>query len=119
MQIYIGYSLIHDADQILEYLDVDLNHPEGVSVFERMFDCGYIRPGDFEVYGVEDMDSGFNEEEIKKYFPFELGDLRLWRVKLQSATCVFWIKSDSDWSNMTADGVVISDKVEVDKFFYE
>jgi hypothetical protein len=75
MQVYVGYSLEKSADQILECLDIDPSHPEGTSVFERMFGCGYIGPGDFEVYGREDMEHGFSESELKKYFPFETGKL--------------------------------------------
>jgi len=119
MRVYIGYSETHDSDQILEWLDIDPKHPEGVSVFERMFGCGYIRPGDFEVYGVEDMDGQFSVEQIKECFPFELGELNLWTVNLHSATCVFWIRSGSEWSTMAADGVVITDVLEVEKLDFE
>lgn len=119
IQVHVGYSLTKTADQILEWLDIDPSHPEGASVFERMFGCGSIRPGDFEVYGVEDMEGGFSKSEIQECFPFETGELELWKVNLQAATCVFWIKSESEWDAMVADEIVISDKLNVGRFFFE
>ena len=119
MQVFVGYSLVKTADQILEWLDIDPTHPEGTSVFERMFGCGYIRPGDFEVYGVEDMEGGFSVLEIKQCFPFETGELELWKLDLKAATCVFWIKSESEWEAMEADGIVITDKLNVGGFLFE
>lgn len=119
MKVYLGYSLDKSADQILDWLDIDPSHPEGTSVFERMFGCGYIRPGDFEVYGIEDMEHGFSVSEIKECFPFEMGELNLWKADLRAATCVFWIKSESDLQAREAEEVTICDKLEVDKFFFE
>ncbi len=119
MQVYVGYSLVKTADQMMECLDVDSSHPDGTSVFERLFGCGYIRPGDFEVYGDEEMQGGFSVSEIKDCFPFETGELDLWKVDLKAATCVFWIKGESEWDSMEADGIVISDKLDVGKFFFE
>lgn len=116
MHVYIGYSVVHTADQMIAWLDIDPSHPEGTSAFERMFGCGYIRPGDFEVYGTEDMD-GFTVAEIKQCFPFETGELNLWKANLEMATCVFWIKSESEWAAMEAGGIVISDKLDIDNFF--
>ena len=119
MQVYVGYSCIHTADQLLGWLDVDATHPEGISVFERVFGCSYIGPGDFEVYGLEDMDNGFTAAELKTCFPFPAEELSLWKADLEAATCVFWIKNESEWQAMAAEGIAITDKLEVAKFSYE
>jgi hypothetical protein len=107
------------ADQMMESLDIDPSHPEGTSVFERLFGCGYIRPGDFEVYGVEDTQGWFSVSEIKGYLPFETGELDLWKVDLKAATCVFWFNSESELDVMAADDIVISDKLNVGRFSFE
>ncbi len=119
MRIHVGYSTLISADELIGWMDVDATHPEGMSVFEQRFGCGYIRPGDFEVYGVEEIPEGFTVEAISLRFPFEVGDLALWSVNLLETKTVFWLKSESDFDTRASGGVDLTDTLEIDGFVYE
>lgn len=120
MKIYVGYSVKHNTDAMLKFLDVDPAHPDGVSRFEQLFGCGYIRPGDFEIYEPEDMEHGFCAAEAKVYFPFQVrNDWKLWKTDLSSAASLFFILSQKTWPTMKSDGIIFTDRIVVQKLGYQ
>jgi len=101
-------------------LDMDPSHPDGDSTFERLFGCGYIRPGDYEVYGVEDTPSGFSPELIRVLLPFEVdGELALFRRECSGLLAVFYVADEENWRAQETGGVTVSDVIRIDKFSYE
>ena len=120
MQVYIGYSYDRDFKYLMKLLDVDPSHPEGVSQFESLFGTSYIEPGQFEIYGREDVDGDFTKSVLEEYFPFKMNDdLGIWKVDLSDAKCVFFIADEKKWNASEADGVVITDVINVSSIVFE
>jgi len=85
---HVSSLLANDVDKLLLMVEVDSSHSEDVPVFERLFDCEYVGPGDVEVCAVDDIESGFSRESISRFVSFKLGDTNLWLADLEKAKCV-------------------------------
>ena len=120
MRVYLGYSVIHEAEKILGWLDDMPGEVDEGSTFENMFTTGYIRPGEFEVYGTdEEAVEGFSEELISKLLPFNLGEPLRLESEFPMMKSFFYIKSDSSWNTKESNGLIISHVLEIDKFEYQ
>lgn len=100
-------------------MDVDPEHPAEISKFERAFGAPYVRPEDYEVYGIEDTLGGFSESEIRELLPFQVNSCDLFNVAMENIRSVFFVVTKGDWDRNEAEGIRITDVVEIESFKYE
>lgn len=118
-KIHMGFSRKLDHRELMRLLDVDPDHPDGVSRFRRAFGTGYIDPGSYEIYRRVDAGGEFGRAALQALTPFELPDLSLFDFDLSDATIVFFVRDENEWSAEEALGVKITDTFLIDKFDFE
>ena len=117
--VYLGYSTNFNADEMIQFFDIDPLHKDGISKFEQEFGCSYIQPGSFEVYGRDKYEPrGFNTTLLKHFLPFQCEMDLLEKIDFQNSKCVFFLVTNSI-TRMAANGIFIVGKVDVQKFDYE
>lgn len=116
----IGFSAEHDATTIIEMLTAYSGDGQGPTNFETLFGVGPLEPGAFEVYGVEDTNGGFSPEELEVLMPFTVPeDLQLFHRDMSRLKAVFFVRDPTPWSRQQAAGIIITDRIDVERFDYE
>lgn len=123
-RIHIGYSTRHTADELLELLEYDYAAWESSdamrprSKFQDMFGTGNYDPDALEVIGgIESGLPPLTTERLQRLLPQDVRRLGI-PIRLLDVTapirCMFWIEDDAEWSVSSANGIVITDTLEVD-----
>ena len=117
--IYLGYSLTLTSQEMRDYFDIDMDHPESKSKFEQIFEVDYIEPGSFEVYGNTDYETlAFDENFISKILPFKPQMEWLEKIDYNNCKCVFYIATEAA-KKMITENVTLLGPFRIDKFDFE
>jgi len=120
MRIYLGCSAERTDDEVLEMLDIDPTHPDGVALFQLLFGASYLAPGTYEVYGNIDVPGDlFTPDWIRKLVPFHLDEPALFHRELSQLRSVFFVQDEVRWRVLQAAGIEITDVLEMDGYNFD
>lgn len=117
--IFLGYSRSLTGAEMRKLFDIDPEHPDGLSKFEQFSGCGYVEPGNFEVYDrLEYADYVFDGDFIEKLLPFRFDVSILKSIDFSDVISFFYIKTENI-SSFEFIAVKVVGPILVDKFYYE
>ncbi len=117
--IYLGYSSVLSAEELIQYFDIDAEHETGKSKFEQNFGCGYIEPGSFEVYESKLYGkSHFDGELIEKLLPFKPDHNLISEIDFSRVKSFFYIKLEKVLRKYN-DSIVLVGPMFIKKFDFE
>jgi len=92
--IYLGYSDNLSSREMMEYFDIDIEHPDRKPKFERDFGTRYVEMEDFEIYGPDlYKNEDFNEYLFAKLLPFSPDSNLVREIDFSKVKSVLFIKN--------------------------
>jgi hypothetical protein len=122
MRVYIGCSKL-GFEELQPLFDVDFSaSPEGNSYMEREFGANYIDQGEYEIYDrvfYEKEGYSYNQELLKKLFPFDCEGLDLWSEDMMGINTVFFVKNEAVFTKSLDNLIKITDVLDINKFDWQ
>jgi hypothetical protein len=119
--LYMGYSAAFTAREIVDMITIySGDDGQGPTDFERIFGAGYIDSGGYEVYCRDDAQGVFSETAIRALVPFRVPPgLKLFTCDFATMVSVFFVADESLWTVPDDVGVVVTDRIQIEKFDFE
>jgi len=113
MPIYVGYSDNRNFNEVRSLFDVNPNNPDRMADFEIEFGSGYIDPGSYEIYDMDDFPGyQLNDEFVRRLFPFSIPDNIATQIVTKGPKTFFFIKTEEHITKRVGLGLQILSEIE-------